>query len=431
MDLKKLIRIFSQHKCISIYAKRLSPNDNSKNQVYVAGDFSVLSIFPLSEITVDKDGERKTLTYKSKLEFLWVDEDANLDSAPYSQFILYPEYPEVRFSGFLKNCKNAPSELMTSRESGRYLFLGITPERKIIGFVSAASSELSKEVTSSNYSSNGVFVVIPIIQDTKNKLIQELKRINELGWIDSKRLDKHGNIITCNAPQCGGYTLEAELGIIPNGKSEPDYLGWEIKQFKVSNFEKFTGGRVTLMTPEPDDGFYVDQGVQQFLRTYGYPDKKIADRINFGGTHYCGKTHSTTKLKLDLIGFDAEKSVITNPNGGIYLMDQQGNNVASWSFLSILSHWNKKHEKACYVPSKTLKIPSLKYSYGNKIMLGTVTDPTLFLKQISLGNVFYDPGIKLENASTKPKDKRRSQFRINPKHISSLYSKNDIVNLNA
>jgi len=25
----------------------------------------------------------------------------------------------------------------------------------------------------------------------------------------------------------GGYTLEAELGITPNGYSEPDFMGWE------------------------------------------------------------------------------------------------------------------------------------------------------------------------------------------------------------
>ncbi|MBK6989645.1 MAG: hypothetical protein IPH33_16245 [Bacteroidetes bacterium] len=27
--------------------------------------------------------------------------------------------------------------------------------------------------------------------------------------------------------------MEAELGIKPNGFSEPDYLGWEVKQFEL------------------------------------------------------------------------------------------------------------------------------------------------------------------------------------------------------
>jgi hypothetical protein len=44
--------------------------------------------------------------------------------------------------------------------------------------------------------------------------------------------------MACEAPNCGGYTLEAELGITPNGYSEPDFLGWEVKQFGVANFAR-------------------------------------------------------------------------------------------------------------------------------------------------------------------------------------------------
>ncbi len=32
--------------------------------------------------------------------------------------------------------------------------------------------------------------------------------------------------------------LEAELGVTPNGYSEPDFMGWEIKQFGVKKFDK-------------------------------------------------------------------------------------------------------------------------------------------------------------------------------------------------
>ena len=53
--------------------------------------------------------------------------------------------------------------------------------------------------------------------------------IHELGWIESKRLNSDGKAISYRAPNGGGYTLEAELGIVPNGVSEPDYLGWEVK----------------------------------------------------------------------------------------------------------------------------------------------------------------------------------------------------------
>jgi hypothetical protein len=52
------------------------------------------------------------------------------------------------------------------------------------------------------------------------------------------------------------------LGISPNGRSEPDYLGWELKAY--------SGSRITLMTPEPNGGLYGEKGVAEFLRTYGY-----------------------------------------------------------------------------------------------------------------------------------------------------------------
>jgi hypothetical protein len=49
---------------------------------------------------------------------------------------------------------------------------------------------------------------------------------------------------------------------------------------------------------------------------------------------------------------------------------------------------------------------------------------------MAIGNIFYDPGIKLENAS-KPsaKTKRRSQFRIKSGNLGSLYKTNSTVNL--
>jgi len=52
--------------------------------------------------------------------------------------------------------------------------------------------------------------------------------------------------VGCEAFQCGGYTLEAELGIIPNGKAEPDYLGYEVKQYSVTNLNRITAGRLRL-----------------------------------------------------------------------------------------------------------------------------------------------------------------------------------------
>lgn len=47
-----------------------------------------------------------------------------------------------------------------------------------------------------------------------------------------------------------------------------------------------------------------------------------------------------------------------------------------------------------------------------------------------VGNIYYDPGIKLEIVSNKTKIKRRSQFRIKSRFITSLYRVNELIELN-
>jgi len=433
MNLKKLKSLFSEHGCNKIYVKKLSPNDNSKNQVYLGGNFEILNIIPISSIKTEEAGDWSKERFKAKIDFSWVNEDGNIYPAPSSQLILYPRYPEVRFSGFLARCQNPPSELMTQRLADRLLFFAVSKSGTVLGYVTSPDSELAKEFNLLKATiEHGVFKIIELPQAANNrvKLINELLRIHEKGWIKSKRLDGAGKFLPCEAPNCGGYTLEAELGITPNGYSEPDFLGWEIKQFGVKNFEKINTSVITLMTPEPTDGVYKTDGAETFLMRYGYPDKTgREDRINFGGIHKTGVRHSTTHLEMQLIGFDTETGTMRSSNGRISLVDKKGNEAASWSFSSLLLHWNRKHNLACYVPSLSASEQDRKYKYGNKIILGSGTDFQLFLAQLAKGNIYYDPGIKMENVSTKPKIKKRSQFRVKSRHLPNLYKLNEIIDI--
>lgn len=433
MNLKNLKKVFENNGCSQVYVKTLSANDNSKNQVYFGGSFEILNILPIVEITTEEAGDWQKERFKANINFSWIADDGNLYLAPNSQLILYPKYPEVRFSGFLLGCKNKPSELMTQRLPGRLLFFSVKPNGEIIGYVVGPDSEIAREYNQLKLpESHGVFKVLEIADGLHNreKLLLELKRIHELGWIQSKRLDSKGIFLPCEAPNCGGYTLEAELGISANGYSEPDYLGWEVKQFNVSKFNLTNSAIITLMTPEPTDGIYKTSGADTFIREYGYLDKSgKPDRMNFGGIHKVGLKHHLTNLTMELIGFDESEGKIRNTNGSIALIDVKGNEAASWSFASMLKHWNRKHNKACYVPSMSLKNKPQEYQYGKDIILGTGTDFQLFLQQMALGNIYYDPGIKLENMSTKPKIKKRSQFRIKSQNLPSLYKENEIVDV--
>jgi MvaI/BcnI restriction endonuclease family len=445
MNLSLLLKIFSDKSCQKIYVKKLAANDNSKNQVYFGGSFDILNILPASEVTTDFDGKRKRESFKSKLDFYWLDEEANSFKASHSQLILYPDYPEIRFSGFLLGCKNAPSDLMNSRTENRVLFIGVSNDRKIYGYVVSPDSEIANEFLKiKNVETHGVFSVLTVLnnkieRDSKGKLLKELKRIHQLGWINSKRLTPDLEIISCENSNCGGFTLEAELNIPSNARSDPDYLGWEVKNFRVNNFEKINSTIITLMDHSPSHGFFNENGAEAFIRKYGYNDKRGREaRMNFGGTHKYGIIHKLTSLKLIIEGFDAEHSKIINPDGYVALIDKNENIAASWSFTSFIKHWNRKHANACYVPSKIntdhlVKTLKRQYSYGHNVIMGSYTDVTLLLKQIYLGKTYFDPGIKLELAVEGERTKStkvRSLFRIKSGNLSSLYKENEIIDLN-
>lgn len=433
MNLKNLKSLLGDNDCRRIYIKKLSPNDNSKNQVYLGGSFDILNVLPIHEIKNEPAGNWNKERFKAAVRFSWIDEDRNIYPAPHSQLILYPKYPEVRFSGFLTGCKKPPSALMTQRLEGRALFLSVTGNGTILGYVAAPDSEIVKEFDALGITDeHGVFKIIdlPAAVNNRKRLLNELSRIHRLGWITSKRLDRNGNILPCQSVNCGGYTLEAELGITPNGYSEPDYLGWEIKQFGVKNLARIEAAVITLMTPEPTSGYYVSEGVGAFIRKYGYQDLRgRPDRMNFGGIYKVGVRHPRTDLQLELIGFDPIAGKIRNTDGRIVLLDRNDEEAASWSFSSILLHWNRKHNQACYVPSLSEKTQGRKYKYGDRIILGTGTDFQLFLTQLTLGNIYYDPGIKMEHITETPITKRRSQFRIKERYLSSLYKTSEIVML--
>jgi len=104
MNLDNLKRLLSDFGCKSIYVKKLAPNDNSKNQVYLGGSFDILNIFPTSEIISVPAGSWKKDRFKALINFFWITEDQQLARAVDAQLILYPRYPEVRFSAFLKGC---------------------------------------------------------------------------------------------------------------------------------------------------------------------------------------------------------------------------------------------------------------------------------------------------------------------------------------
>ena len=249
-------------------------------------------------------------------------------------------------------------------------------------------------------------------RDSRTILLQRLTEIREHGWHPSIKLNKLGQIQPYKARNGGGYTLEALLGIIPNGRAEPDYLGWEIKAHSTS--------RITLMTPEPTGGFYGERGVKAFVTEFGSPTAN--DTLYFTGTHRAGSRNKKTKLCLEVRGFNTSRGVIDDVNGAVELLTDSGICAAAWSFSDLMIGWNKKHAQAAYVSYESEKVLAPAYRYFSPALLGEGTDFNRYLVALSDGLIIFDPGSKVMNASSeKSTVKARSQFRTSVKHLAGLY----------
>jgi len=422
---EKLFEFFEDNGVITVLVKQLSENDNSKQQIYLGGSFEALNQIPSGEITVDDTA--RTPNMKAPLEFYWVNDSGTISRAPYAQLILYPNYPEVRLSGFLRGCHTAPSAHMrpvsaserTGAFDGRLLFLGVTGDQKIIAYLSLPGTPISVSIDDNGIlegKKEGVFFRVSLVdkRDDRSKILSALSEIARQGWQIGKRLNRKGEVIEYSSPNAGGYTLEAMLNIIPNGIPEPDKYGWEIKAF--------SGKPITLMTPEPDQGEYVDKGFTNFVSRFGHitTDRKIY----FVGIHRYGIEHKRTGLTIVTPGFNMEKGIITDIGNGICLVTPTGEIVAKWSYAKLIEHWRKKHNRAVYIPFRTRfnQANKKEYCFSESVEIGSGTDFTLFLKAFCEKSIYYDPASWIRYEGEKPpQQKRRNQFRISSNNLSALY----------
>lgn len=430
-DIADLMKRFTELGAVRAFCKPLAENDNCKQQIYLGGSLDVVQMFPFHEIEATDKG--KDSTYKAKLDFFWVGVDFT-ERASGAQLILYPQYPEVRLSGFLRGCKRAPNESLRpiSREDrrfnngpdGRILFFGITESGKTLAYVANAESPLAQEFRLKNargeYSRESVFFNLPLLgRSSRTILLEKLTEIRNGGWQPSIRLNRIGEVLPYKARNGGGYTLEALLGVIPNGRSEPDFLGWEIKAYSRS--------RITLMTPEPDGGMYGMEGVKAFVRQFGAPARD--DTLYFTGTHRANDRNARTGFTLTVRGFNPANGRIEDVHGAVELLTDAGHCAAAWSFGGLMIGWNKKHAQAAYVPYESERIAAPAYRYLSPLLLGEGTDFTRYLTALCAGHVIFDPGSKVMNAGTLNSTvKARSQFRIPVRHLAGLYDRFEPVN---
>ena len=110
LSLDRLISIYQDHNVDRVIFKLLSPNDNSKNQPYLAGHFTDIGFIPTKELIASPSVSKKTrdpkrqIKFTANLDYSWLSADGIPYTAPTAKLIYYPQFPEVRLSGFLKGC---------------------------------------------------------------------------------------------------------------------------------------------------------------------------------------------------------------------------------------------------------------------------------------------------------------------------------------
>jgi len=427
---------------------KILTNDNTKNQIYLAPHLTDLGFLPMGPVSISETSSKKPVRMDSRakftaaMDFSWISPKGEIYPAPEAKIIYYPQYPEARLSGFLKGCGADLSDWMDRKKKatvpGRVLILGMTEGKKSIhAYLAIPGSRVVEELgKSKRIELTSILLELPVSEEgteggaSRELLIRELKRIHNSGWIRGKRL-KNGKVISYTAQNSGGYTLEAELGIGPNGVAGPDFMDWEIKQFGVKKFSQTFKKPLTLMTPQPDGGVYAEIGTRKFVIRYGYEDTGSGKkgRYVFNGRHFYGVKCEKTGLTLMISGYDPAAKTMVDPAGFIGLQDEKGNIVAKWSFSKMIGHWVRKHARAAYVPAiREGRGDETRFHFGNDVWLYEGANILRFLRAIADGLIYYDPGSRVD-PFVNPEVKARSQFRISSSYLERLYRDSDQINV--
>lgn len=227
-----------------------------------------------------------------------------------------------------------------------------------------------------------------------------------------------------NAP---GFTLEAELGVGENAIPGPDFDIWELKAIKQKSLDRRYNHKVTLFTPQPDLPETGRLSTVDFVLKYGHVHTTDEDGnptsyyFTSGDIQREGEDKPSAKLELVLEGFTDAKHF--DPNGMIALYEKGTRTLAAgWSYLKLLGHWQRKHNRAAYVPYlREDNDGNTSVEFGPLVTLGISTSFGLFLQAFKDGKAVYDPGDKATLTDGRWTPHARSQFRINLNDIAAIY----------
>jgi hypothetical protein len=429
-SLSQLRRAFNRLGCHYLFVKKLAPRqDNEKNQIFLGSDESLLNQWPgtiqarsASTSRRKRWSNPRASKLESLLDLVWVWPGGTLAPAPHARLINYFQYPEVRLSGFMRACAQPPEALRRSRLSHfgtRYLVVGFAGKTTYATIVESKTFRDHHALRRLCDRSMTVLTQLRTMRgrlgDGRTRLVREVKSLSGT-WHPSVSLgprDRHPRAF--HGPQGPGYTLEALLGIPRNSDRASDKFDHEIKAV--------TGGRVTIITTEPDSGYRVRPGFREFMRSYGTPGRKGDGSRRFGGIFRTPVKHSRRGVCLRVKGWDLDTA---RPSGdrpvSIQLWDPRRRRVvSSWSLEKLALSWTKKHANAIYVQCTRRKsvrrATESEYRYGPQVIVCSKTDVFRFIDAVARGIIFFDPAdvVRKDGSST-----RRSQWRVTGGSIPRL-----------
>lgn len=418
--------------CTQAFLKPLALNqDNEKNQIYFGGASLLTQLMPgdlrlrgVSTSTSKRLSAAGSPIIEVALRFSWLWPGGPRSSAPYAKLIEYSQYPEVRFSGFLKGCARAPRALRRTEQDvfgQRVLVIGISGEECFGTVVTqkhnpALVAELLSQPVSPIHS-----LLRSLDLGGVAGGLDEAQLLNELRSLVSKEytprvLDSIGAEPRASqgGGQFGGWTLEALLGIPRNGDAAPDKYGFEVKSV--------SGSKVSVITSEADCGFRAEHGVRAFVDRYGHESAKTSGKRVFNGIHRCWAPNGQTGARLEIDHWNRETHLPTGTGDPeVLLLDSDDAVMAGWSFDHLGQHWAKKHAGAVYVQTQSIHTDddgkADAYVFGPRVCLGLGTNVVRLLEAISRGIVHLDPGDRIGNDG---RVKARTQWRVNGNVSSNL-----------
>ena len=423
-SMDSLVQAFKEAGCEKVFVKLLSLNqDNEKNQVYLGTSDTLLSVFQ-GELTYSSMSESTKKRHSApgvgklilNLDFSWLWSDGTMTKAPHGKIIYYFQYPEIRFSGFLRGAAKSPRALRRDEQDAygrRALVFGVKGNEMLGTVVTDidGSGLINEFEFLPVLPGQTLMKVLPLPQTPTSTnldlLLHEIETIANI-WQPSQFFGKKNPVpVPKQAAQGSGWTLEALLGIRHNSNSGPDKHGYELKALPPNS-------ALSLITTEPDSGDRHDHGLRSFLHDYGWPGTKNDGSYRFNGEHNTARPYRKSGAIVIIEHWDA---VANAPDGSgppeVKLIKQStGDVMAGWSLDLLKKKWGNKHAGCVYVEySRTPPKGGLAtdYRYGDLAYCGLGTSVNHLLRALSDSIVYFDPGDRvLANGKTKP----RWQWRI-------------------